>query len=627
MDSVRSSRVSLKSDAGGKSAQAYSVASKLTYIVEQCESQFDNTFKEMLRTTAGEGTINHLEPGKSYRFRVFARNIDGGEGPKSETAIVHALLETPQAPTVVQKWPTANITATSIALQWRDRRHGVTSRDKGVIKRMIGDWTGAGEESGGVSIESAFAKYDRDGNGEMDISEFAYLLADLGVECSKERLDFVFNEFDSNTDGVISFPEFSAFWRRDEVTYTLKRSEPIPFLPIRDTAIKDGVGAKRVGSGLSKTLNSTHSKSGVLSKTAGIRQPFPATATDTGRKSYKDVPTPVTSYRAGTGKVFEERGLLPNQLYYFKLRYVGSRVNSQLSAPLVIMSAPLPPPAAPAVIRYSGTSVKLKWYPPQHGAFKFEVQLFTVSCPTGSTSQEWSVVYSGQENTFMTTTLAPDSVYKARVLALNYQGTPSAPSEVVTFRTLPRSENSLNLTTKNVSSSFTIECVEDICVGDIILMTERLFAKEGSSVADDGGRGGVGTQGSVRLDRGVRMDMSVTSFTGQQPAPGAFIGERTIACHVARDNYRTYRESKGNNHIDAMRFCRSRRLWLEVIWEQSSTPACKQYKLNPGTIIERTQSHFEQFEVFRTVWTHEEARLPFNSEINSLAECFLIPDL
>ena len=26
---------------------------------------------------------------------------------------------------------------------------------------MIGDWTGAGEESGGVSVETAFAKYDR----------------------------------------------------------------------------------------------------------------------------------------------------------------------------------------------------------------------------------------------------------------------------------------------------------------------------------------------------------------------------------------------------------------------------------------------------------------------------------
>lgn len=468
---------------------------------------------------------------------------------------------------------------------------------------------------------------DRDGNGEMDISEFAYLLTDLGVECSKERLDFAFNEFDTNHDGVISFAEFSAFWRRDEVTYTLKRSEPIPFLPVRNISIKDGVGAKRIGPGVSKMLNSTYDKSAVLSKSDATRQRTVVGDSGGGsNKAYKDVPTPITSYRAGTGKVFEERGLIPNQLYHFKLRYVGSRVNSQLSSPLVVMSAPLPPIGPPAVIRYSGTTVKLKWYPPKYGSFKFEVQLFTVSSPTGSTSQEWTSAYNGQENTFMTTTLAPESVYKARVFCINYQGIASEPSEIVTFKTLPRSENKLNLTTKNVSSSFTIECVEDICVGDIILMTERLFAKDNHSSGDDMGRS-LGPQASVRLDRGVRMDMSVTSFTGEQPAPGAFIGERTIACHVVRDNYRTYREATGSSRIDAMRFCRSRRLWLEVIWEQSSTPACKQYKLSPGTIIERTQSHFEQFEVFRTVWTHEEARLPFTAELESLSECFLVPDI
>lgn len=160
-DSLRNSRTSLKSDSGQGGKHAFTIASKLTYIVEECQSEFDNVFKEILRTTAGEGTVNHLEPGKSYRFRVYSRNADGGESPRSETVIVHAMLETPQHPTVVQRWPTASIAATSIALQWRDRRHGVTSRDKGVIKRMIGDWTGAGEESGGVSVEVAFGKYDK----------------------------------------------------------------------------------------------------------------------------------------------------------------------------------------------------------------------------------------------------------------------------------------------------------------------------------------------------------------------------------------------------------------------------------------------------------------------------------
>lgn len=159
--SLRDSRTSVKSDCGWATKQAFTVASKLTYIVEECKSEFDNVFKEILRTSAGEGTITRLEPGKSYRFRVYARNVDGGEGLKSDSIIVHTMLETPPHPTVAHRWPSAIISATSIALQWRDRRHGVTSRDQGVIKRMIGDWTGAGEESGGVSVETAFAKYDR----------------------------------------------------------------------------------------------------------------------------------------------------------------------------------------------------------------------------------------------------------------------------------------------------------------------------------------------------------------------------------------------------------------------------------------------------------------------------------
>ena len=33
---------------------------------------------------------------------------------------------------------------------------------------------------------------------------------------------------DVNGDGCIDFQEFSIWWHRDQVTYTLKRSEPVP---------------------------------------------------------------------------------------------------------------------------------------------------------------------------------------------------------------------------------------------------------------------------------------------------------------------------------------------------------------------------------------------------------------
>ena len=56
------------------------------------------------------------------------------------------------------------------------------SRDKKFVNRMLGDWTGsqgAGEDgSKSVSIEAAFAYYDKDQNGTIDPSEFALLLGE-----------------------------------------------------------------------------------------------------------------------------------------------------------------------------------------------------------------------------------------------------------------------------------------------------------------------------------------------------------------------------------------------------------------------------------------------------------------
>ena len=66
-----------------------------------------------------------------------------------------------------------------------------------------------------------------DGSGTIDASELALLLQDLGVESSEERLRSAFEEFDKNGDGVISFEEFNSWWKKDEVLYVIKRSDPI----------------------------------------------------------------------------------------------------------------------------------------------------------------------------------------------------------------------------------------------------------------------------------------------------------------------------------------------------------------------------------------------------------------
>jgi Ca2+-binding EF-hand superfamily protein len=58
-----------------------------------------------------------------------------------------------------------------------------------------------GEADTGVSVETAFAKYDKDHSGFIDIKELALLLSDLGVQVTEERLSDAFAEFDKNGDG------------------------------------------------------------------------------------------------------------------------------------------------------------------------------------------------------------------------------------------------------------------------------------------------------------------------------------------------------------------------------------------------------------------------------------------
>ena len=93
---------------------------------------------------------------------------------------------------------------------------------------MLGEWAGAcGEYEGGVSIKAAFDKYDRDQSGDIDAAELKNMLEDLGVETSDERLNEAFDILDANGDGIISYEEFGKWWRRDAVSYTLKRSVEI----------------------------------------------------------------------------------------------------------------------------------------------------------------------------------------------------------------------------------------------------------------------------------------------------------------------------------------------------------------------------------------------------------------
>ena len=260
--SVRGSVTSLHTTATitNENKKSTDASSGLTYVLERCKNEFLGDYSEEVRTGAGQTVVHRLEPGVSYRFRVYAVNVDGVRGPSSASVVVHAMLEVPVAPVVVLK----NIGSRGVSLTWKRREQAISStRDKATVQRMLGDWAGThGEDDGGVSIETAFARYDRDRSGTIEIDELELLLNDLGVEASEERLREAMATFDMNNDGVISFEEFGVWWRRDEVSYTIKRSDAILTVQGQSDRIdvRSSLGNMSIRSDKDKVRNSTSAR-------------------------------------------------------------------------------------------------------------------------------------------------------------------------------------------------------------------------------------------------------------------------------------------------------------------------------------------------------------------------------
>lgn len=357
------------------------------------------------------------------------------------------------------------------------------------------------------------------------------------------------------------------------------------------------------------------------------------------------VALPIVVYR-GTQTKYQVLGLEPNRYYHFKLRYSGSRCNSMLSQTTAVMTAPLAP-SAPLLIDVTSTTVRIKWYAPMGGAYKFVVQLRAKGTlgarraapqdPVPGGSDGWLVVFNGQDTVWTSTTMVPDSEYDVRILAVNCQGTHSEPSAPLNFSTLTRDSKQEGTGPRFADSIFTIECTADICVGDTVLITERLYAAD--RVQGDASVGGSQILPSSKSSSAktgnpkgtVRMEMSVTSHGSGLLAPGTFIGERTMACNVVKDNYRTSRDAlteAGVTPSDSKRFGKARKLWMEVVWQRSSSDACKAYELKPGDVVERLQSNLEQFEVFRSPWKGdgEKMRKGLVEEWAGLSDCYVSVD-
>ena len=383
----------------------------------------------------------------------------------------------------------------------------------------------------------------------------------------------------------------------------------------------------------------------VVKRSEPITTPAPTDASQ--KKAAVSAAVPIVCYRGERSRC-DIAGLEPNSLYHFRLRYLGPRSNSQLSAPLVLMTAPLPLSSPPVLIKRGSKTVWIKWYPAPHGAFKFLVQLkadssasssinSTASAAAGGGGADggWKNVFNGPSTDWRSTTLSPDTSYSVRIVGVNCQGAQSDPSPVLRFKTLSRDEKE-QLTPRNASENFVIECTGDICVGDTILITERLYEKSSAATAD---AAPVATTASTALKRSslaqglsvVRMDMSVMSTgtgRGSQATAqlGAYLGERTIAAFVTMDNHKTLKKansSTSDQQLSLAKLLKSRRLHLEVVWQKVSSDACKQFDLKPGVTVERSQSHLEQFEIYRCRWEQEDGRRPFRQEAEDLADCFI----
>jgi Ca2+-binding EF-hand superfamily protein len=640
------------------STAAAAAASNVTYVIEKCTSEFDESYSLVMKTTSGRAMITHLQPGQSYRFRLYAINVDGTPGPYSDTIVIHTMLETPCPPALA----TNGLGTNSVTLTWKPRNQMQSTRNQRIVGRMLEDWAGTHQdEDGGVSIEAAFARYDRDGSGDIDASELAVMLQDLGVEPSEERIRLAIDLLDVNGDGKVSFEEFGKWWRRDEVSYTIKRSEAIvassttaasnPLLTSTSMTASNQRSSRAFGLSaipeepsnidLRSTGSRPKSAPRPRSMTSASQQNLRPSPTAT--PAIADVAVPIVSYR-GTDSKVSISGLEANRLYHFKLRYVGSRSNSLLSRFFRVMTKPLQP-SAPILIDVTATVLRVKWYPAANGAYKFQVQLFHNSGKAAGESNTWNTVFMGQETFFTSTTLSPETNYRLRVLAINAQGQLSDPSPELAFSTPHRSLQEINRETfsiKNIDSAFSIECTNDICVGDTILITERLYAKKKASGAASSAAAAPGDlmresiskmRSSGANLRSSSSAMSVASLLseGKPESLGTFLGERTIAAHVVKDNYRTVRDlipSSTTLSPDdlSMQVSKHRRLWLEVVWQRSKSAACKPYELKPGEVIERQQMKLEAYEVFRCPWKAEDQRQPLLMEWKGLEECYISID-
>jgi calmodulin/calcium-binding protein CML/plastin-2 len=64
-------------------------------------------------------------------------------------------------------------------------------------------------------LREAFDYNDRDGDGRIQLDEFAAMLDELESDMSAKDVEIGFQDIDTNDDGLIDFEEFVDWWTED----------------------------------------------------------------------------------------------------------------------------------------------------------------------------------------------------------------------------------------------------------------------------------------------------------------------------------------------------------------------------------------------------------------------------
>ena len=63
-------------------------------------------------------------------------------------------------------------------------------------------------------VRESFDKFDKNGNGKIDLAEFRLLMTDLGDSSDRAAVEVMFDEVDDDETGMIEFEEFEAWWAK-----------------------------------------------------------------------------------------------------------------------------------------------------------------------------------------------------------------------------------------------------------------------------------------------------------------------------------------------------------------------------------------------------------------------------